>query len=204
MTIDRLDASSLPCPGPVIELRTLLEAGAEAIDILVADEAARSNVTRFAISRGAQATSAPVKSGFMVSVRVPESTLRGAVEPDAERSCRCPEPDGARVLQLSGDTMGSGDRELGALLLRGFLKTSATAQPRPGAVVCYNSAVKLCCAGSPVLDELRALEAEGAAILSCGTCLNYYGLSEQLAVGRITDMLEIVSVLGAAKWTTRP
>ena len=47
------------------------------------------------------------------------------------------------------------------------------------------------CEGSPMLDDLKALEAEGVEILTCGTCLNFYGLTEKLAVGGVTNMYVI-------------
>ncbi len=100
--------------------------------------------------------------------------------------------------------MGSGDDELGALLLRSFLKTQAQLHERPDRIVFYNGGVKLCCEGSPLLDDLRQLETSGIEIIACGTCLNFFGLADRLAVGRVTDMLEIASTLAAAGRTVRP
>jgi selenium metabolism protein YedF len=100
--------------------------------------------------------------------------------------------------------MGAGDDDLGALLLRGFVKTLAAVEPRPDVIVCYNGGVALCCEGSPVLDDLRALQAAGVLVLACGTCLNFYGLADRLLVGRVTDMLEIVDTLGRAGHLIRP
>jgi selenium metabolism protein YedF len=100
--------------------------------------------------------------------------------------------------------MGTGDDELGSLLLRSFLKTQAQLEPKPARIVFYNAGVKLCCEGSPLVDDLRSLEASGIEIIACGTCLNFFGLSDALAVGRVTDMLEIASTLAAAGRTVRP
>jgi TusA-related sulfurtransferase len=55
--------------------------------------------------------------------------------------------------------------------------------------------VKLACEGSPVLDDLCALEAAGVDILACGTCLNYFELQEKLAVGRVSNMYDIAEVM---------
>jgi selenium metabolism protein YedF len=100
--------------------------------------------------------------------------------------------------------MGSGDDELGALLLRAFLKTLGNVEPKPDIIVCYNGAAALCCEDSPVLEDLRALQAAGVTILACGTCLNFFGLASRLAVGRVTDMLEIVTTLTRASHVIRP
>ncbi len=105
---------------------------------------------------------------------------------------------GPRVVQITAATMGTGDDELGALLMRSFLKTQAQLDRRPDAVLFYNDGVKLCCEGSVLLDDLEALEAAGVEIIACGTCLNFFDLADRLRVGRVTDMLEIASRLADA------
>ncbi len=202
---DTLDVRSLACPGPVIELRKLLDAGVSTATLCVADELARSNVTRFAVSRGAQVSTEPSQGGFLVTVRVTEAKDADALtHADPAPLTPATSSAGPLVVQLDSATMGSGDDELGALLLRGFIKTLSKVQPPPDTVICYNGAVNLCCRGSVVLEDLRALDAAGVSIIACGTCLNFYGLAGQLAVGRVTDMLEIVSTLSATARVIRP
>ena len=90
------------------------------------------------------------------------------------------------------------------LLLRSFIKTQIELDRAPDTIVFYNAGVKLCCEGSLLLDDLRSLERAGAEIIACGTCLNYFELADQLAVGRVTDILEIASRLAAAGSIVRP
>jgi selenium metabolism protein YedF len=100
--------------------------------------------------------------------------------------------------------MGTGDDELGGILLRSFVKTQAQLERTADAIIFYNAGVTLCCDGSLLLDDLRSLEQAGVEIIACGTCLNYFELADQLAVGRVTDMLEIASRLAAAGSIVRP
>jgi selenium metabolism protein YedF len=100
--------------------------------------------------------------------------------------------------------MGSGDDELGALLLRSFLKTQLQLDEKPEAIIFYNNGVKLCCEGSVLLDDLRELDESGIDIIACGTCLNFFELADRLAVGRVTDMLEIATRLAEAGRVVRP
>jgi selenium metabolism protein YedF len=100
--------------------------------------------------------------------------------------------------------MGTGDDELGTLLLRSFIKTQAQLEPGPDAILFYNAGVRLCCAGSLLIDDLKSLEASGIEIIACGTCLNFFELADRLEVGRVTDMLEIASRLAAAGRVVRP
>jgi selenium metabolism protein YedF len=203
------DVRDLACPGPVLKLRDLLDAGEREVRFWVADELCRSNVVRFAASRGAVTRVEPHDDGtFHVDVRADAGSADPRPREDALLVCD-PQPAtahtaGPLVIQVTSDTMGSGDDELGALLLRSFLKTQAQLENTPACLVFYNAGVRLCCDGSPLLDDLRALEATGIEIIACGTCLNFFGLADDLAVGRVTDMLEIASTLAAAGRTVRP
>ena len=43
------------------------------------------------------------------------------------------------------------------------------------------------------------LEEKGVQILVCGTCLNYYGLTEQLQIGTVSNMYDITQALQLAQ-----
>ena len=91
------------------------------------------------------------------------------------------------------DIIGDGDRELGANLMRMFFYTLAQGEDKPGAVLFMNAGVRL-----PTLDEqipahLKALADAGVEILVCGTCLSFYGLTDQLQVGTVSNMYDIVT-----------
>ena len=203
-----IDVRDLACPGPVLKLRDLLETGEREICLHVADELSRSNVSRFAVSRGAGVEVAEHGDGsFMVTIMARDDAEGARPGEEALLVCDVPEaaaPVGPRVVQITAGTMGSGDDELGALLLRSFLKTQAELERRPNAIIFYNDGVKLCCEGSLLLDDLRALERAGIEIIACGTCLNFFELGDRLRVGRVTDMLEIASQLADAGLIVRP
>jgi selenium metabolism protein YedF len=207
-----LDVRDLACPGPVLKLRELLDAGEREVRFHVADELCRSNVTRFARSRGAEVDVQDGGDGtFFVSVSTPPSSDRQGPDEAIPIACELPAETGPatgprrpQVVQVTGSTMGTGDDELGALLLRSYLKTQAQLVRAPDAVIFYNSGVRLCCEGSPLLDDLRELEGAGVEIIACGTCLNFFELGKKLAVGRVTDMLEIASRLAGAGSIVRP
>jgi len=205
-----IDVRHLACPGPVLKLRELLDAGENAVRFRVADELSRSNVTRFAASRGARSeVEEDGDGGFFVAVTAGEaSTIPGPGE-EKLLACDLPEAasapgDGPLVVQVTAETMGSGDDELGALLMRAFLKTQAQLEQRPETILFYNTGVKLCCEGSLLIDDLKGLQAAGIDIIACGTCLNFFQLADQLAVGRGTDMLEMATHLATAGRIVRP
>lgn len=96
------------------------------------------------------------------------------------------------VFVVSSESMGSGDAGLGARILGNFFRTVATVDQRPDAIVFYNAGVRLLGPGSPCLDALRALDELGIDLLACVTCLEFYELVDRLAVGRMSNMREIV------------
>lgn len=107
------------------------------------------------------------------------------------------------VVAVHAETMGRGDDALGAKLMGSFLRTLATVEPKPDAIVFYNAAVKLLAPGSPHLEALQALHAAGVDLLACVTCLEFYALTERLAVGAVSNMREICQrELGASKVIT--
>jgi len=197
-----IDVRDLACPGPVLKLRDLLDAGEREIVMRVADALSRTNVTRFAASRGAEVRADAGGDGtFMVTITAGNDAA--GARPGEEDLLACDIPgtaagSGPRVVQVTAATMGTGDDELGALLMRSFLKTQNQLERKPDAVLLYNDGVKLCCEGSLLLDDLRALEMAGIEIIACGTCLNFFELGDSLEIGRVTDMLEIASRLADA------
>ena len=104
-----------------------------------------------------------------------------------------------KAIVINSDKMGQGDGELGGRLMSNFLKTLLVAEKKPQMLVLYNSGVKLAARGSPVLESLQSLENLGVELISCGTCVNFYGLVDLIQAGRVSNMQEIVKVLTEAE-----
>lgn len=105
------------------------------------------------------------------------------------------EPGRGRVLVLGSDTMGRGDDELGRTVLGNFLKTLVANPLRPDKIVCMNAGVKLLAAGAPTVATLQDLEGIGVEILACKTCVDHFGLQDQLRAGEISTMPTITDLL---------
>ena len=131
----------------------------------------------------------------------------GATDPgQADGSASCA-PDIRRkgmVVVLSANVMGNGEAKLGKALMKAFVFALTKQDILPETILCYNSGAYLTCQGSESLEDFRELEAEGVNILTCGTCLDFYGIKEKLAVGSVTNMYEIVEVMEQAGSIVRP
>lgn len=101
----------------------------------------------------------------------------------------------AKRFLIISDTYGSGDEELGRVLMRNFLYSLARAAEKPAAVMLANGGVRLACEGAESLDELRLLAEHGVAIKACGTCVDYLKLTDKLAVGEVGNMQGAVDAM---------
>ena len=88
--------------------------------------------------------------------------------------------------------------------MKGFLFALSQLPQLPKTVLFYNGGAKLTVEGSVSLEDIRNLESQGVEIMTCGTCLNYYGLADKLAVGSVTNMYSIVEKLAGASRIIRP
>ena len=100
--------------------------------------------------------------------------------------------------------MGIGNDELGKVLIKGFIFAVTQLDTLPKTMLFYNGGATLTAEGSDSLEDLRSLEAQGVEIMTCGTCLDYYGLKEKLAVGSVTNMYSIVETMANAGKIIRP
>lgn len=211
----KLDERGKQCPMPVIEAKQALAEAApgEMIEVVVDNEIAVQNLTKMAKHK--QLKSVAEKKGereFSVVIEAGDeaSVTDGQVSvsvPEKETEMLSCVPDGKSnglVIVLSSNQMGSGDEVLGKLLMKGFVYAVSHQEQLPEKVLMYNSGAFLSCEGSDSLEDLKELEAQGAEILTCGTCLNHYHLEDKLQVGGVTNMYDITESLLKAKKIIRP
>ncbi len=190
-----VDARGLACPQPVIQTRKAMQQ-ADQVVTLVDSETSMSNVSRMAEKAGWRVNILPEGGAFRIELSKGADAPQAAPLPVGKAEA----VSGPLVLVVSSDVMGRGEAELGNILIRGFFHTLGEVAPLPETIIFFNTGVKLACQGSQVLDDLSALEAEGVELLACGTCLNYFELTEALAVGQVSNMYDIAeTMLGAGK-----
>mgnify|MGYP000470503497 CR=1 FL=1 len=128
---------------------------------------------------------------YQVIFTVGEQTEEEKAQAGAGCEACIPDSRTDTVVVIANDKMGEGSEELGKTLLKAFTFALTQQDNLPKTILFYNGGASLTCEGSPMLEDLKTLEAEGVEILTCGTCLNFYGLTEKLAVGGVTNMYVI-------------
>ncbi len=186
-----LNCRGQACPAPVMQVRDLLAAEKpNAIAVIVDNEAARENVSRFLAHQGFQVSVEELGGDFKVTGTAGET----ACEVMSEAELAGVAGAARKILVMVGrDRLGHGDDTLGAGLLLNYLKTLKEMGPDLWRLVFVNNGVKLTAAGSEAVPVLQELVAGGVSILVCGTCLNHFRLLEKKEVGETTNMLDIVT-----------
>ena len=186
-----IDARGETCPVPVIMMKKALKEGAkENIKEIVDNELSKQNLEKMLAEMGLQFTSYQENQDFVVQVNLEET--------DTPIQMKTPKQDS--VLVISSDTMGRGDEELGRTLIKNFLYALNESDSLPATILMYNTGVKLASEHPDTIEDLKNLEEKGVNILVCGLCLNFFGLTEKLQVGTVSNMYSIVQMkLSAAK-----
>ena len=200
-----VDARGLTCPLPVVNAKKAAQEMNEegVLTVLVDNEIAVQNLQKFATQKGYEA--AGEKKGekeYEVTMKLSPSSAEPVQEEEIQ--CAVDSRKNGMVVVLSGNVMGTGDEKLGTSLMKAFVFAVTKQDVLPETIVCYNTGAYLTCEGADTLEDLKLLESEGVNILTCGTCLDFYGIKDKLAVGGVTNMYEIVETMEKAKKVVRP
>lgn len=199
-----VDARGLACPQPVVKTKEAMENHPGlAIEVLVDTRDSAENVSRFARSRGREAEATQAGAAHRVLIR-PDSAAARPSPATQQEPVLCSGGDLKLVVYVGADQMGRGSEELGKKLMRGFLRTWLDSPARPWRMVFINSGVRLTTVDEEAPEILELLAERGVEILTCGTCLQHFGLERQLRVGKVTNMYEVVETLSAASRVVSP
>lgn len=209
-----LNAFGETCPKPVIRAMKALQdpEAAGCVRVLVDNTVAVENLKRLASSKGGAAEVAEVQGGWAVTIS--GVSAEAAENPQgedaalAEAGIACPVPEAPATAQqvtvfVGSSTFGQGSPELGHILIKGLIYAMAQADEVPHRIVFFNDGAAFTCEGSELLEDIRELDRRGCEVLTCGTCLDFHGLREKLAVGGVTNLYAISEIaLGPDKIVT--
>ncbi len=200
------------CPIPVVKTKNAIKElkGSGVVETLVDNEIAVQNLTKMANQKGYGVKSEKIAEGqYKVTMEIggegAENQSDAMTATDTEKETCAPNAiHGNTVVVISADHMGEGDEELGKILIKGFIYALTEQDVLPKTMLFYNGGAKLTCEESPTLEDLKSLEAQGVEILTCGTCLNHYGLTDKLQVGSVTNMYVIAEKMTQAGNIIKP
>ena len=195
-----LDMRGNPCPIPVVSARkALAENDVNNITVIVDNITAVQNLEKMAKGTGCSFSYEEDGKNYKVLIiKGNEYTkeITDFIKSDSfiEKDNKLKNKTGSIVF-ISSDSMGRGSEELGKILIKGFIFSLTQLNPPPEAIIFINSGVRLTIEGANTVPDLKTLEEKGTKIYICGTCANYYNLTESIAVGTIVDMMFITDQL---------
>lgn len=209
-----IDAMGKQCPIPVVMMKKTLDEQPQVscAEILVDNEIAVKNLAKLANSQNCsfQWKKLEEKKYQVVLTRNSQSleTMEEQISENdpgaAQTVSNCCFPEDKTVVAISSAAMGNGNDELGHTLMKGFLYALSQLEKLPEKILFYNGGVTWTTEGSDSLEDLKIMEEQGVEILSCGTCLNFYGLTDKLKVGSVTNMYDIVESMAKADKVIHP
>ena len=200
-----INCMGMACPLPVVNAKKAAEQlhAGDVLTVMVDNEIAVQNLTRFAEHKGF-GVSAQKKGDKEYAVIMQIAGAAAAVTAQEEIACVVDSRRKGMLVVLSANVMGAGDAKLGASLMKAFVFALTKQDQLPDTILCYNTGAYLTCEGADTLEDLKLLESEGVTVLTCGTCLDFYGLKEKLAVGGVTNMYDIVERMEGATTIIKP
>ncbi|RDY23441.1 sulfurtransferase-like selenium metabolism protein YedF [Romboutsia maritimum] len=183
-----IDARGLGCPKPVINTKKELDKIDQGVVITTVDnEIAKENILKLAKSLNLESKVIKQEKDLICIEIIKGENVIIEQDKSLELEDKC--------IFISSDKMGKGNDELGNVLIRGFIYTLTESKPYPKSILLVNGGVRLSTENEDTIENLKILEEAGVEILSCGTCLDYYGVKEKLQVGSVTNMYTIVDTM---------
>ena len=200
----KVNAMGDACPIPIVKTKNAIRElqGGGTVETRVDNEIAVQNLTKMANQKGYGVHSEKISDNeFKVTMTVNAEAAQAAAD-----SAIATVPAGKKniVVVISSNQMGSGEEELGKSLLKGFIYALSQQDTLPSTILFYNSGAYITSEESASIEDLKSLEAQGVEILTCGTCLNFYGLTDKLQVGEVTNMYVIAEKMTQADLIVQP
>lgn len=190
-----VDALGKPCPIPVVMTKKVMDQGEESIVTKVDNKIAVENLKRLGDSSGYVVNVKEEEDVFQVVFSKTCKDCEGILE-ELESKKMSPKADYG--VFIGRETIGEGEEELGRNLMRMFFYTLTESEELPSHIMFMNGGVRLLVEDEQVIDHIKVLKEKGVNILVCGTCLNFYGISDRLQIGTVSNMYDIVSVMQSA------
>jgi len=201
-----VDTKGQLCPVPLIAAKKALKeiAFGESFIVLTDNKTSFENLSRFLKDNKAEFEISETGGVWTLTI-----TKKNGVETDIKAEEYCAPvishfEKGNYIVAITSDKMGEGDAELGHLLIGNFIKALKDLDKLPQHIVFYNKGVTLATKDSEVIEHIKDLEKMGVEIHLCGTCVNFYKLENNIAVGTLSNMFSIAEIMASAGNIVRP
>ena len=192
--METVNAFGLACPKPLMMAKAKIDEGVRELSVHVDNEIAVKNVSRLAEKYGLNVAVETIEGGWSVNFSEGEGNIAATAAPASTAAPACTPAGCGYAVFIGKDHVGEGDPQLGYNLMKMAIYTLSESEDVPASVLFMNSGVQ-------IIDSVNKLIEKGAEVLVCGTCLDFYGLKEQLKVGEVSNMYDILGRMQEAAKT---
>lgn len=190
------------CPMPLITTKKALIGNPnDILCILLDNETSCSNLKTYLTDNGLEFSVEKVNGVFRIVTG--NSIVQIESLGNEENYCNS-NLERSYIVVLDSNEMGQGSMELGTILLKGFLSALSESDFLPAEVICYNKGVLLASSNTPFAGYLKVLEDKNVKITLCGTCVDYFGIKDELQAGKISNMMYILERLSSSFKIVKP
>lgn len=186
-----IDARDILCPKPLILTRQALERLLlhEKLEVLINDKTAHANITDFLKDTGLNFTVNGLNFIITKNRDINKKTLNTHLSNENK----------IVIAVVDKNYMGHNNKDLGSLLLKGFLDALKYSKPKPETVYFYNEGVLVIedLGYKILLEELREC---GINLKFCGACLKFFEIDDKVSLKEHTNILSIVEAKANANF----
>lgn len=189
-----IDAKGKECPIPVIMAKKEIDNGNKNFTIEVDNNIAVQNLKKLANSQG-----------LLIDIKEKNNIFKITFINKDNECVECNEilnelegnknQTGTWSIFVGKEIIGAGNEELGKSLMKMFFYTIAEDSDLPKSILFMNDGVKVPTLNEQAIEHLKELEVKGVEILTCGACLNFYKLENQLKAGKVSNMYDITNAM---------
>jgi selenium metabolism protein YedF len=189
-----IDAKGKECPIPVIMAKKEIDNGNKNFTIEVDNNIAVQNLKKLANSQG-----------LLIDIKEKNNIFKITFINKDNECAECNEilnelegnknQAGTWSIFVGKEIIGAGNEELGKSLMKMFFYTIAEDSDLPKSILFMNDGVKVPTLNEQAIEHLKELEVKGVEILTCGACLNFYKLENELKAGKVSNMYDITNAM---------
>lgn len=188
----RIDARGKNCPIPVIMAKKELDANVQDVEILVDGQTQVDNLARLGDTLGRPTTAEPFEDKFLVKFANGDTRIEAEFDVNS-----CSTANNTYAVFFNTNAIGTNVGELGGNLAKMAIFTLSESDQLPDYMLFMNEGVKLVAGNceQQIVDNLNSMMEKGTKVLVCGTCLNFYGIKDDLKVGTVSNMYDILGAM---------
>jgi selenium metabolism protein YedF len=196
--LEVIDCSGFSCPGPLIQTKTYYDTAKEgtSFKVIVDNEVSSLNVERFLKQNGCDYE---VIKESETRYLLYSDVVKASLEVDKNEK-----KDITLLYYIASRSVGTGDCDLGNPMLFSLIANIKNLDRLPNTLIFINAGVRALAESEKMQEDVKELIELGVKVYYCGTCAVHFNVTNDIKVGTISNLHEIMTLLGEHDRIVRP